>query len=37
MEFLKEHGVAIFMLTPLVISVLYMAYIVINREFFEKD
>ena len=37
MEFLKEHWVAIFMLTPLILNVLYMIYVVIRREFFDKD
>jgi len=37
MEYLKEHWFTILMLTPLALNVLYMVYLVIRREYFEKN
>ena len=37
MEFLKKNWIPIYMLTPLTIMVVYMAYVVIRKEFFDKD
>lgn len=36
MEFLKEHWIDILVLTPFIIGVSFLIYIVIRREFFEK-
>lgn len=36
MEILKENWITLLMLTPLMLNVIYMAYLVIKREVFEK-
>jgi hypothetical protein len=36
MEFLKENWFTILMLTPITLNVMYMVYLIIRREYFEK-
>ena len=36
MEILKEHWIGILMITPIVLNVMYMVYLIVRREFFEK-
>lgn len=37
LEFIRENIAGVIIITPMIAGILFMAYIVIQREFFDKD
>ena len=37
MEFIKTNIVVILMMTPLLLNIIYLGYLIVKREYFERD